>query len=105
MNAVWKYSLVMIIPSLLTDNTPLIATDVTLDVPSGSVPLTAQLQRGIPVLWMLVDPRPGLATEKRRVIIVGTGHEEVPEEGFEYLATLQLFDGDLVLHVFVEKLR
>lgn len=64
--------------------------------------LCVQLQYGRPTLWALVntwesadEPTPYMQVP---VFLVGTGHP-VPENA-DYLSTIQLDEGRLVLHVF-----
>lgn len=58
--------------------------------------LDVQLQRGSPQLWALVDPDG--PKEERLFAVFGTGHIIPP--GVTYVGTFQLFDGDLVIHLF-----
>ena len=67
-------------------------------LPVGSAPLTAQVQGGIPVVWVRQN-NDILETMTHRFIIVGTGQAEVGEE-WEYLSTIQLNGGALIYHVF-----
>jgi len=67
-------------------------------MPSISEIMDIQMQRGVPVMWALVDPS---AEEiEVRIVVHGTGYDidEVPYRN-EYLGTVQ--DGDLVWHFFM----
>mgnify|MGYP006935515294 CR=1 FL=1 len=89
MKSVWKY------PLALIDEQDVIA-------PAGAVPLSVQMQRSLPCVWMLVDPAVG--SVPYRVRIVGTGHEITTPIG-EFLGTMQTSNGSLVWHVFIEALQ
>ena len=67
-------------------------------LPEGSIPLTAQVQLGIPVVWVR-QSRELPDNMTHRFIIVGTGQAEVGPE-WEYLSTIQLNGGALIYHVF-----
>lgn len=67
------------------------------EMPAGATVLTVQVQKDEPHLWALCDPeRP---KEKRHITMRGTGHP-VPAYPGQYLGTVQMFRGDLVLHVY-----
>ena len=66
-------------------------------MPLGATPLHAQMQRGEPVLWALVEPSE--KQELRTFDVYGTGHTMRNDSG-EYIATFQMADGALVWHVF-----
>jgi hypothetical protein len=68
----------------------------SLFVPVGAKTLTVQVQKGVPCIWMLVDPK--AAKEERFFRIYGTGHE-MSEVG-EYIGTFQIAGGTFVFHVF-----
>lgn len=75
------------------------ASTVFVDMPMGATMLTVQLQYGVPCIWAKVDP---LAPhESRRIAIVGTGHGAPPDSS-QYLGTVLLDAGTLVLHFFSE---
>lgn len=69
-----------------------------LELPVGYKLLDVQVQRGIPCLWVLVDPK----ADKTPIFIriLGTG-EETEHPLKEYAGTFQTNGGDLVFHVFV----
>jgi hypothetical protein len=64
--------------------------------------LCVQLQYGRPTLWAMVNRE---AAAENHVMVpvhmVGTGHAEVPRDA-DYVGTVQLDEGTLVLHVFHE---
>ena len=71
----------------------------TIEMPRGAEILSVQAQRGEVVMWAAVDER--AATEVRAFVVVGTGSREgVDEHTCRFIGTVQLYDGDLVLHVF-----
>jgi hypothetical protein len=62
--------------------------------------ISVQIQRSIPVMWAVIDIE--APNEYRSFILVETG-ENLPDEIYTnsyYLGTLQLQDGDYVLHLF-----
>ena len=72
-------------------------------VPPGAKSLSVQVQKGVPCVWMLVDP--DAATDPRntrRFFIFGTGHPIPDSEDLSFIGTFQLDDGDLVFHLFEE---
>jgi hypothetical protein len=59
--------------------------------------LTAQMQHDSVVMWALVDP--SMPKELRSFDVYGTGHE-MPAHPGNYVATIQMKGGALVIHVF-----
>ena len=85
MKTIWKY--------------PLEITDQQfVEVPEGSELLTVQMQNGTPQLWVKCDNNKPKVF--KRIRIYGTGHKLWADDE-TYLATFQVYDGDLVFHVFV----
>ena len=83
MNVVYKYKLETIGNQLI-------------EMPIESKILTVQKQYGVIVMWCMVDTRKEI---KERIIrIIGTGFD--PTGYGEYINTVQLGEGNLVLHVF-----
>jgi hypothetical protein len=87
MRTIWKY------PVSVVDR-------FSLDLPKGYMFLDVQVQREMPMLWVLVDAE----AEKERVdfAVVGTGNPfPDPDEG-EYwsIGTFQMCGGALVFHLF-----
>jgi hypothetical protein len=68
-------------------------------LPIGSKILTAQVQKGNPCIWALVDDEV-TTPQTRRFRIAGTGHPIKKESDLEYISTFQMYGGDLVFHVF-----
>jgi len=83
---IWKYQL------QVTD-------EQMVAMPAGAKGLAVQVQHGVPCLWALVDPRAPI--EIRSIVTVGTGHDANSLADLYYVGTYQLYDGDIVLHVFV----
>lgn len=78
---------------------PLILTDYqSVDVPEGSEILTVQVQHGNPQLWALCDEEE-TTMETLHIGMFGTGNP-VPNNTGEYISTIQLFEDQLVFHVF-----
>lgn len=63
--------------------------------------LTVQEQRGEIFIWAEVNTL--LDIETREFILIGTGHEIPDYSEINYIGTVQLHNGDLVIHVY-EKL-
>ena len=74
------------------------AWDQKVSMPRGAKILSVQPQNGLPQIWAEVDPN--ALTVERTFVVIGTGHK-LPE-GFtlEFLGTVQLQNGSLVLHVY-----
>jgi hypothetical protein len=70
------------------------------EMPSGARVLCVQAQRDELCVWAVVNPARQLRTHVFDVF--GTGHPLPPELPGSYLGTVQLYGGDLVLHVFYE---
>jgi hypothetical protein len=86
---IWKYKL---------KNTEL----QNITMPRYSRILCVQSQKGIPCIWALVDINEK-NTETRNIEIFGTGQAipyTDPGVSRQYLGTFQIYDGDLVFHVF-----
>ncbi len=85
--AIWKYQL--------------LETEVQqIQMPAGTVILAAQNQYGTPFIWALVHTdRP---TVTRKIIMVGTGQpfDTFNDWSKQYVDTLQMYGGRIVLHVF-----
>lgn len=83
---IWKY--------ILAANSNMIV-----EMPKEAEILTAQEQFGEICIWALVNPI--LPKEKREFVVYGTGHKIIYErEELDYIGTVQLYKGSLVLHVF-----
>jgi len=69
----------------------------TIQIPADAVILSVQVQRGHPVMWVKLD------TEAQKVLrhftLYKTGEHITPNVG-KYINTFQMWDGDLVFHVF-----
>ena len=82
---IWKYE----VP--VTD-------EFTIELPNAFRVLTVQTQRGVPQLWVLVDPDAEF-TVPQRFWLVGTGHPIT--HGGDYIGTFQI--GTFVFHLFMER--
>jgi hypothetical protein len=72
--------------------------EFSIPMPKGSLPLSFQVQRGIPTLWAEVnDESPSV---NHRFILKGTGQGLGLFSGMPFIGTIQLNDGLLVLHLF-----
>lgn len=86
MNSIWKFELAETKEQLLF-------------MPTGAIPLSVQVQNGIPYLWALVDT--DKAREHRRVLIRGTGDDAFECTREHFVDTFQMEGGKLVFHVFM----
>lgn len=66
--------------------------------PIGCKPLTVQVQKGTPCMWILVDTE--ARAVKHTVWVHGTGHPVSDLMAEHYVGTVQVLMGDLVFHVF-----
>lgn len=73
----------------------------TLDVPEDTEFLCAMEQHGGISVWFRCDP--SKSVKPRRFTIVGTGHAAPDASEADYVDTVKMMDGHLMLHVFVEK--
>ena len=69
-----------------------------IEMPQRARLLSVDVQRGVPRLWAEVDQKAPL--EKRRIWVMGTGNPLPKDLTFDFIGTLLLHDGELVLHVF-----
>lgn len=88
--AVWKYQI-------------LSAGRSVISMQAGAKVLNAQDQRGVLTVWALVDPN---ASRERRCFYVAMTGEETPRLGdAKYIATVQLTNSILVVHIFEERAK
>lgn len=85
MRTIFKYSL------------PYTSDRPVIDMPIDSKVLAVQVQRGEVYVWAMVDPDADVF-EKVQFTVVGTGQACV--NCGQYLGTIHLAEGTLVLHVF-----
>lgn len=71
-----------------------------LDLPIGAIPLSVASQNNTPVLWAIVDNTESTKCRQHFVISV-TGGPTSPHDNF--LGTILLNEGQLVLHIFKRK--
>lgn len=85
MKQVWKFQLEL--------------TDIAIvDMPKGARCIHVGEQYGNLCLWAIVDP--GEPTEPRAFRIAGTGHQIANAHCEQYLGTVHLASGAVILHVF-----
>lgn len=84
MNVIWKY---MLSPG---------ASE--LRMPADAQVLTVQTQNGVPQLWAKLNP--AKPATPRVFVMYGTGQPMPDDPTLVHVATFQLADGGLVLHVF-----
>lgn len=71
-------------------------------MPKGARLLSLQIQKGIPCLWASVHTR--IEEINRKVYTFGTGQDTAfITEQLDFVGTYQQFNGDLVLHVFIDR--
>jgi len=72
----------------------------TLSLPVGAKPLAVQVQVDRPQMWVLFDETETIYVD-REFRVAGTGHPiEESKESLHYIDTFQLYEGNLVFHVF-----
>lgn len=81
---IWKYE----IP---------IDDEIMIKMPMGARVLAVQVQRGVPRLWVLVDPLEPVHV--RTFYVVGTGNQ-MPDDPCVHVGTFQTQSGLLVWHLF-----
>lgn len=73
--------------------------DFTLELPIGAKILKYDTQRNVPMLWVLVNSAND--KEKRKFIMLGTGHErELSPISLIYIGTCLMMGDGLVWHLF-----
>jgi hypothetical protein len=87
MKTIYKYELEL--------HTPI----AQVEVPVGAQVLHFDAQDNRLYLWALVDPS-AAATTRLRFHVVGTGHSLDESKGLVYRATILMYSGALVLHIF-----
>ncbi len=70
-------------------------------IPTGSSPLCVQIQKNTATIWWEVNPNERMV--ERLVRIIGTGNG-IPDESV-YLGTVQMLDGSLVWHVYIDPME
>jgi len=88
MLSIWKY------PLEITD-------EQDIEMPAAAKILSVQFQHGGLCLWAQVCPSD--LPVSRKIIIHGTGHEFRNDQVLEYIATVQMYDGKLVWHIYEAK--
>lgn len=78
-----------------------VAIDIKVSVPEHAEILTMQIQKGVPYIWLLVDPDNDY--ENRLFFIVGTGHLHDNLSKKNYIGTYQELNGQFIWHVFEDK--
>lgn len=68
----------------------------TIHIPSDSKILCVRVQNEQPCVWFRCEPQ--YPKCHRKLIIRGTGHEDIPDAG--YIGSFMLHNGALVFHVF-----
>lgn len=73
--------------------------EFTIELPRNAKLLTVQIQHHLACLWVLLDK--DAEKTNRKFALIGTGNP-VPYdiEDVEYINTFQLYNGDLVFHLF-----
>lgn len=72
-----------------------------ISMPINAEILTVQIQNNVPCLWALVDNK--LPLSDVTVIVYSTGAEIDQSQNLKYCSTLQVFDGAMVFHVFINQ--
>jgi hypothetical protein len=76
-----------------------IEDEVSVLMPKDAKILTVQVQNDKPCIWAAVDPTETYS-EFRKFRIAGTGHSIEDGADDNYIGTIQMYGGKLVLHVF-----
>lgn len=61
--------------------------------------LTVQVQKDMLCLWALI-PNVDHSAPARKFLVAPTGSNVIPDDEADYLGTVQICEGDIVLHVF-----
>lgn len=76
---------------------------IDLRLPADAKVVAVQVQRGVPCVWIELNPAADLRGV-HRFELIGTGHE-ISDDGARHVGTVLLANGDLVLHVYHTHLR
>ena len=68
-----------------------------IEMPVGAKVLHVNVQRGVPCIWVEVDPSNEIET--REFQVYGTGHM-IPDNSGTYLGTFMVDDGNYVFHIY-----
>lgn len=82
---IWKYALA-------------IEDEQVLELREGADALCVEVQRGVPCLWVLLDP--AAPRQRRLILTAGTGHQRNDLAGERYIGTYLFAHENLVFHVF-----
>ena len=89
MLTIWKYEVPMPLEEYFE-----------LSLPVNAKPLAVQVRRGTPQMWVLLDKDETIHAN-RKFRVAGTGHPiSEPMESLQHIDTFQLFNGNLIFHVF-----
>ena len=77
--------------------------EITIDsrqiaIPKDGQILCVQIHKGGIYIWASVDPK--MPIELRNIEVLMTGQEMQSHWRREYIGTVQIYNGDIVLHVF-----
>lgn len=75
-----------------------------IEMPAGAVIWSCQTHFGVPCIWLTVDPRPGAEKVKRHFELVFTGERIVDSLTAKYIGTVQLSNGEIIVHV-IERMK
>lgn len=64
--------------------------------------ISVQVQQKVPCLWAIVNPDDSLKIPVK-IVIIGTGHIHPSFMDMDFIGSIQLHEGNLVLHVFKDK--
>ena len=80
---------------------PLRLTEIQeIELSSGARIIKVDVQHGVICLWAWCNPHPEATKVKRRILIVGTGHDAPTYSEADYLGSVLTSGGDFVWHVF-----
>ena len=75
-----------------------IKDEFIIEMPYNSKILNTFCQNDIPCMWVLVNPQRKI--QKRKFVVMGTGHSIEEIYNLEYVSTFPQFDGKFIWHLF-----
>jgi len=88
MLTIWKYTI------------PIYGYYFVISLPKKAKVLTVQVQHGAIVMWVLVDPDAEVHNREFLTIETGTPITVYDVKNLDYIGTVQLEDGNCILHLF-----
>jgi hypothetical protein len=77
-----------------------IKDDFVIEMTEDAEILTVQTQKELPCIWVIVNNNPDLLQITHKFKLFGTGHPMPNNFKGNYVGTFQMYNGNLVYHLF-----